>query len=181
MSVKKKTVTEMLQEPLSISDIDFRIQSINKGKYATILAYKDARVDMNRLDKVLGVGGWQKDYKVLEGRLYCGISIKEDGQWIWKWDVGTESNTEAEKGQASDAFKRACFNLGIGRELYSYPVISIKLNDNEVTEYNGKLRQSFNLRLRDWRWHLETDDEGVVRLACKDTAGVKRYDYKRPE
>lgn len=178
MSEEKKTVTEMLQEPLSIADIDFRIQSINKGKYATILAYKDARVDMNRLDKVLGVGGWQKDYKLLDGNLYCGIAIKEDGEWIWKWDVGTESMTEATKGQASDAFKRACFNLGIGRELYDYPLIQVQLKDTECSEYNGKMKQSWGLKLKEWRWHVESDETGITRLACKDETNTVRFNYK---
>ena len=94
---KKVIKIEDLGKPLDIKSIDFRVQSINKGGYATILAYKDARVDMQRLDEVLGIGGWQKDYKTIDGRLYCGVGIKtsEEGEWIWKWDVGTESMTEA--------------------------------------------------------------------------------------
>ena len=109
--------TTKLNTPLTIDEIDFRIQSINKGFYATILAYKDARVDMNRLDLVYGVEGWQKKYDIINGNLFCSVGVFSDKlkQWVWKQDVGTESNTEKEKGQASDAFKRACFNLGIGR------------------------------------------------------------------
>jgi hypothetical protein len=76
-----------LQKPLDIKDIDFRIQSINKHGYATILAYKDARVDMKRLDEVCEFN-WQKDYKLIDGRLYCGIGIKNNDEWIWRWDVG---------------------------------------------------------------------------------------------
>ena len=171
-----------LNTPLKISDIDFRIQSINKGGYATILAYKDARVDMNRLDEVYGVGFWQKKYDLINGNLFCSVGIynKDLKEWIWKQDVGTESMTEKEKGQASDAFKRACFNLGIGRELYDYPLIQIKLESNEFYESNGKFRASFDLRLRDWIWGSEFNEEGnLVKLAAKDSNGKLRFNWKR--
>lgn len=166
-----------LSRPLDISEVDFRVQSINNGGYATILAYKDARVDMNRLDEVLTHLGWQRDYKLINNRLFCGVGIwhSESGQWIWKWDVGTESNTEAEKGQASDAFKRACFNLGIGRELYDYPVISVKLLDHEWTKDGGKPRQTFNLKIKDWKWYSEFTDGKISFLAAKDENGNVRF------
>lgn len=168
-----------LSRPLEISDVDFRVQSINNGGYATILAYKDARVDMNRLDEVLTPLGWQRDYKLIDGKLFCGVGIwhSESGQWIWKWDVGTESNTEAQKGQASDAFKRACFNLGIGRELYDYPIISVKLNEDEWTKEGGKPRQTFNLKIKDWRWYSEFTDGRLSFLAAKDQNGKVRFQW----
>ena len=105
-----------LNTPLKIDEVDFRVQSVNKGGYATILAYKDARVDMNRLDAVFGVEGWQKKYDLIDGNLFCSVGIYSEKlqQWIWKQDVGTESNTEKEKGQASDAFKRAFRRGGKG-------------------------------------------------------------------
>ena len=149
-----------LSRPLDISEVDFRVQSINNGGYATILAYKDARVDMNRLDEVLGPVGWQRDYKLIDGKLFCGVGIysEQHNQWVWKWDVGTESNTEAEKGQASDAFKRACFNLGIGRELYDYPLIQVKLMANEWSKDGGKPRQTYELKIKEWKWYSEFTD-----------------------
>ena len=180
---------EELKKPLEIEQIDFRIQSINKGKYAAILAYKDARVDMNRLDDVVGCEKWQRDHKEVKGVVYCGIGILtsvtipissgnvQKEVWVWKWDAGSESNTEAEKGQASDSFKRAGFNWGIGRELYDYPVISIKLNENEVTEYNGKFRQSFNLKLRDWKWASQFTDGKITFLMAKDTQDNLRFKW----
>lgn len=168
-----------LNTPLSIDEIDFRIQSINKGGYATILAYKDARVDMNRLDAVYGVEGWQKKYEVINGNLFCSIGVYCDksNQWIWKQDVGTESMTEKEKGQASDAFKRAAFNFGIGRELYDYPVIQIKLNPTEFELKDGRAKQTWNLKLKEWIWGSEFKDGKLVALAAKDNNGVVRFKH----
>lgn len=168
-----------LSRPLEISDVDFRVQSINNGGYATILAYKDARVDMNRLDEVLTPLGWQRDYKLIDGKLFCGVGIWHEysGQWIWKWDVGTESNTESEKGQASDSFKRACFNLGIGRELYDYPIISVRLLDHEWTKEGGRPKQTYNLKIRDWTWYSEFTDGKISFLAAKDENGNVRFKW----
>jgi hypothetical protein len=168
-----------LTRPLSISEIDFRIQSINNGGYATILAYKDARTDMSRLDEAFGPFGWQKAYSVINDSLFCGVGIldRENGAWVWKWDVGTESNTEKEKGQASDAFKRACFNLGIGRELYEYPVINVKLFDNEYTKDGGRPKQTWNLKLREWTWYSEFTDGKISFLAAKDENGKVRFQW----
>jgi len=103
-----------LSEPLSIDQIDFRVQSINKGGFATILAYKDARIDMIRLDDACGPLGWKREH--VNGNANCIVSIWCDDKKVWvsKEDTGTESNTEKEKGLASDSFKRACFNWGIG-------------------------------------------------------------------
>ena len=165
-----------LQKPLELKDIDFRIQSINKGGYATILAYKDARVDMNRLDDVCGFD-WQKDYKTIDGRLYCGIGIKQDDEWRWRWDVGTESYTEKEKGQASDSFKRAGFCWGIGRELYDFPVIQIKLKSNEFRVENNKVYPTYELKLRDWRWCLQRDDSGITYLGTIDNNNELRFKH----
>jgi len=169
-----------LSRPLDISDIDFRVQSINAKGYATILAYKDSRVDMNRLDEVVGHTGWQKRYELINGNLFCSVGVydKDNNQWIWKQDVGTESMTEKEKGQASDAFKRACFNWGIGRELYEYPIISIPLVlDSEYEMSSGKPRQKWGLKLRDWKWHTQFTDGKINYLACKDTNGKLRFQW----
>lgn len=168
-----------LSRPLDISDVDFRVQSINKGGYATILAYKDARVDMNRLDEVLTPYGWQRDYKVIDGNLYCGVGIwnEKTSQWIWKWDVGTESMADKEKGKASDSFKRACFNVGIGRELYDYPLISVKLNANEFASDGGRVKQTYELKLKDWTWYTEFTDNKISFIAAKDEKGIVRFKW----
>lgn len=168
-----------LNTPLTIDEIDFRIQSINKGFYATILAYKDARVDMNRLDAIYGVEGWQKKYEIVNGNLFCSVGIWSEKlkQWIWKQDVGTESNTEKEKGQASDAFKRACFNFGIGRELYDYPIIRVKLNADEAELKGDKVYPTFNLKLKEWKWFSQFTDNKLTYLGAKDNNGNIRFQW----
>lgn len=110
----------MLFRELKADEIDVRVGSVTQ-KGVTLLFYKDARCDMNILDESVGAHNWQRDHKEVKGNLYCGVAIKCDDQWVWKWDCGTESYTEKEKGEASDSFKRACFNWGIGRELYTAP------------------------------------------------------------
>lgn len=166
-----------LSEPLDISQIDFRIQSINKGGYATILAYKDARVDMQRLDEVCGPLNWKREH--LNGNHNCRVSIWCDDkkEWVSKEDVGTESNTEAQKGLASDSFKRACFNLGIGRELYDYPVIQVKLKDAEWEDANPRPKATWKLKLRDWRWYSEFTDGRISFLAAKDEQDELRFKW----
>jgi hypothetical protein len=173
-----KMELKKLHAPLGIKDIDFRVQSINKGGFATILAYKDARVDMNRLDEVCGAENWQRDHKEIKGVVYGGIGIMINGNWVWKWDAGAESNTEKEKGEASDSFKRAGFNWGIGRELYDYPIIQVKLNEDEFEVENGRARQTWNLKLKAWTWYTEFNDDGTLRyLGCKDNHGKVRFTY----
>lgn len=167
-----------LNTPLTIDEIDFRVQSVNKGGYATILAYKDARVDMNRLDAVYGVGYWQKKYDVINDNLFCSVGVwnKELNQWVWVQDVGTESMAEKEKGQASDAFKRACFNLGIGRELYDYPIIQVKLLDEELDKTTGK--PNWNFKLKEWIWFSQFNENGKLNyLGAKDQNGKVRFQF----
>lgn len=108
-------------------EIDCRIARIAKDDSGLqLLLYKDARVDMNILDETVGPMNWQRHHS--RDNANCTVAIFDDlrGQWIEKEDTGTESYTEAEKGLASDSFKRACFNWGIGRELYTSPFIWIK-------------------------------------------------------
>lgn len=124
---------------LRAEEIDVRVQQVagsSRGVFAMLLLYKDARVDMAMLDEKFGVFGWQREHSFKDGRNYCKVSIynPDTKEWIAKEDVGTESNTEAEKGQASDAFKRACVNIGIGRELYTSPKIVVQLNEGEYKE-----------------------------------------------
>jgi hypothetical protein len=167
--------TDALRRPLGIDEVDFRIQSINKGGYATILVYKDARADMIRLDEAVGPLGWKREHS--NGNANCTVSLynSETGQWVSKEDTGSESNTEAAKGLASDSFKRACFNWGIGRELYDYPLISVKLFDNEVDKSGQRPRATWDLKLKEWTWFSQFEDGKLVFLAAKDEKGRKRF------
>lgn len=168
-----------LSKPLSVDQIDFRIQSINKGGYATILAYKDARVDMQRLDEVVGPMNWQRKHARDNHNCVIEIWCHDKKQWVSKEDTGTESYTEKEKGLASDSFKRAGFNWGIGRELYDYPLISVKLTDKEFYIDNGKAKQSWDLRLRDWKWFSQfNEDNTLTILMAKDQNGKVRYEWR---
>ena len=127
---------------LTADEIECRVSQINE-RGLTLLLYKTARTDANLLDEVYGPQFWQNDFKLVDGVLYGGIGIifaDMDGKWVWKWDAGTESQTEAEKGRASDAFKRAGFKWGIGRELYTAPKIFIPASECNIKEgRNGKL------------------------------------------
>lgn len=116
---------------LKANEIDVRVGTINE-KGATLLFYKDARVDMNILDEM--DVKWKRSHELINGNLFCTISIWDDEikEWISRQDVGVESQSEKEKGQASDAFKRAAFNFGIGRELYTAPFTWISAD-----KYNG--------------------------------------------
>lgn len=173
-----------LTTPLTADEIDFRVQQCGKstnGIYAQFLAYKDARADMKRLDAVYGELGWQKKYEVVNNNLFCSVGIysKELQQWIWKSDVGVPSNSEAEKGEASDAFKRACFNWGIGRELYEYPTIFLTLEQGEYQERNGKLSPTFKF-LKSLKWENGFDIDGnLVLLECFDSKMKSRYKYSK--
>lgn len=120
-------------------EVECRVATISDNGLSLLL-YKDARVDQNVLDETVGVMNWKREHQMIGDRLYCTVSLwdSEKKQWISKQDVGTESYTEKEKGQASDSFKRACFNLGIGRELYTAPFIWIKATDCKITEKSGK-------------------------------------------
>jgi len=112
--------------PLKAEDVEVRVSQVGKNAVGLLL-YKTARTDMALLDETIGPENWQCDYKTIDGKLFCGIGIRfKDGEWVWKWDTGVPSNMEAQKGEASDAMKRAGFKWGIGRELYTAPDIWVK-------------------------------------------------------
>lgn len=122
---------------LRADEIYVRVQQVKKnnaGKvFAQLLLYKDARVDMTLLDEEFGIFGWQREHSFKDGKNYCKVSVldKERNEWVSKEDVGTEGEIEEDKSQASSAFKRACTNLGLGRELYSSPKLVVELGDKE--------------------------------------------------
>lgn len=109
---------------LEANEIECRIATV-KSTGVTLLLYKDARCDMNILDEEVGQMNWQRSHSRENANCIVSIWDETKKQWISKEDTGTESYTEKEKGLASDSFKRACFNWGIGRELYTAPSIHI--------------------------------------------------------
>jgi len=172
METENKLDLEGLSDPLSVGQIDFKISQIRKTEnavWASILAYKDARVDMEVLDRVVGRSNWQVKYqRDSKGILQCSVGIWDpekalgSGDWVWKTSNGTESDYESEKGEYSDAFKRACFMWGIGRQLYDFPSIWIQLNEGDYYEKDGKVRASPRLRPTDWDWSISEDYQTVV-------------------
>ena len=171
---------------LKANEINVRVQSCNllKGAEtatAIYLLYKDARCDMNILDETVGVDRWQRNHEVIDGKLYCNVGIKFGDEWIWKQDVGTESNTEAEKGQASDSFKRACFNFGIGRELYTSPLIKLKLNVKEdfyIKTINNKEVAVPTISL-DVSCIMYDESKNIIKLILTDQKGRVRFEYDK--
>jgi hypothetical protein len=159
-----------LTKPLSREHIDFRVAQVILAKnkdtvWASILAYKDARVDMEILDEVVGPMNWQNEYhRDSKGVLQCGIGIYHDPtkQWIWKWSNGIPSNFESEKGEYSDAFKRAGFMWGIGRKLYDFPTIFVQLIQGDWYEKDGKAFATSKLRPNDWKWEISEDYQSVT-------------------
>ena len=163
---------------LRADEIECRVAQCGKsanGAWCSILLYKDARVDQRILDEVYGPMNWQRTHQLIGDRLYCTVSIWDESkkEWISKQDVGTESYTEKEKGQASDAFKRACFNVGIGRELYTAPKIFISLKSGEFSENDSKkITPKISLDVAS----IGYDDKGSIdSLEIVDRNGEVRY------
>ena len=161
--------------PLTADEIEYRVGTVTE-KGCSLLMYKDARVDMRLLDEVVGPMNWKREHEVINGNLFCMVSIwdAEKGIWVSKQDVGVESNTEKEKGQASDAFKRACVNWGIGRELYTCPFVWINLNADEWRMgRNGGKQPKTRFEVTD----IEYFDGRVTYLRVVDDQGRERYKF----
>lgn len=168
---------------LKAEEIDCRVAQIEKT-WCTLLLYKDARVDQNILDESVGCMNWQKRYVRENANCIVGIWDEDKKQWVEKEDTGTESFSEAEKGLASDSFKRACFNWGIGRELYTAPSIFVlprkdikyKNNGKEVDEFfeykEGKYttKTRFNVEIITY-----DDNNNIKDLIIRDNKGNERF------
>ncbi len=127
---------------LKADEIECRAAMVSE-KGLSLLLYKDARVDQKILDETFGIFGWKRSHQCIDGNLYCTVEIfdRDSGTWVAKQDVGTMSNSEKEKGQASDSFKRACFNWGIGRELYTAPFIWIPAGKADIQSKETRDRE----------------------------------------
>lgn len=159
---------------LNADEIDCRVGTVT-DKGVSLLMYKDARVDMRLLDEVVGPMNWKREHELINGNLFCTVSIRDEkGEWVSKQDVGVESNTEKEKGQASDAFKRACFNWGIGRELYTCPFVWITLSESDWrVGTNGKKQPKTRFFVKD----IQYTDGKVTNLVIVDEKGVVRFSF----
>jgi hypothetical protein len=175
---------------LEAEEIDCRVSQI-ASNWLTLLLYKDARVDQNILDETVGAMNWQKKY--LRDNANCIVEIWDEDkkQWVAKEDTGTESFSEAEKGLASDSFKRACFNWGIGRELYTSPSIFIfpkkemgkktrQLDENGEPIYEPEFFQKDNGKY-DTKTRFKVDlikydsKKNITDLVIKDNKGNTRF------
>lgn len=165
---------------LNADEIECRIAQVNASG-CSLLLYKTARVDRAILDEMYTPCGWQNDFKVIDGKMYGGIGVRiEDDngnfEWVWKWDAGTESNTEAIKGEASDCFKRAGFKWGIGVELYTAPFIWINaetVKDDFATKKAGK--DVYKLKDKYIKFHVTeigySDKREIIKLKIADDKG----------
>ena len=170
---------------LKADEIECRVSVINE-KGLSLLLYKDARVDQKILDETFGIFGWKRSHQCIEGNLYCTVEIRDDktGEWIAKQDVGTTGYAEKEKSQASDSFKRACFNWGIGRELYTAPFIWIPADTAQIKKKGDKYycNERFtvaSIAYSDARemTFLEVEDsngKAVFIWKCRETAGKRK-------
>jgi len=166
---------------LKEEEIECRVSRVNEFGVALLL-YKDARCDMNILDETFTPFGWKREHSFINGKEYCTVSVKdEDGSWVSKTDCGTESNTEKEKGQSSDAFKRACVNWGIGRELYTKINIFIKAPTEKTAKGGYVLKDKYAKYFVEG---IETDEKAkkILKLAIADKNGkvVFAWDNDRP-
>lgn len=164
-------------------EIEVRVSRCTKNG-AFFLLYKDARCDQSILDETVGEMGWQRRHEEHKGNLFCSVGIRDwnTGEWVWKEDAGSESNTEAEKGHASDSFKRSCFNWGIGRELYTKINIFIK----GLTKDSGKKdkygRPIYELEDPYIKFHvsaIDTDNEEkkIKYLQISDANGSVAFEW----
>lgn len=161
--------------PLMASEIECRVGHMKPdGTGCSLLLYKDARVDMRILDEVFGQMNWKRSHDVVHGNLFCTLSIwdSDKKEWVSKQDVGTESYTEKEKGQVSDAFKRAGFNWGIGRELYTGPFIWIQLDKSEVYQKNGSYYPVVKFSVKDIDYN---ESKEITMLVIQDNNNHVRY------
>lgn len=162
---------------LKANEIEARVATVSE-KGCTLLLYKDARCDMNILDETVGAMNWTRSHT--RDNANCIVSIWDENkkQWISKEDTGTESFTEKEKGLASDSFKRACFNWGIGRELYTAPFIWISADKVNLSQKNGKYTTYDKFVVEAIRYD---EKRQISALSIKNQLGKRVYIYNPKE
>ena len=169
---------------LKPNEIEIRVQQITANG-VQLLLYKDSRCDKRILDETFGITGWKNKFEEVKGNLFCTISIWDDDkkQWIDKCDCGTESFSEKEKGEASDAFKRAGFNVGIGRELYTRIFYFANVPTKEDgKDKNGKPKYAMEnpyekFEIIELKTNAETEKIEVIKIA--DSKGKVVFSYPK--
>lgn len=156
---------------LKANEIEARVATVSE-KGCSLLLYKDARCDMNILDETVGVMNWMRSHTRDNANCIVSIWDEKKNQWISKEDTGTESFTEKEKGLASDSFKRACFNWGIGRELYTAPFIWVSADKVTLSQKNGKYTTYDKFVVEAIRYD---DKRQISALSIKNQAGKRVY------
>ena len=153
---------------LTAEEIECRVSTVSE-KGCSLLLYKDARCDMKILDETVKPMGWKRSHELINGNLFCNVSIFDEDkkEWVTKQDVGTESYTEKEKGQASDSFKRACFNWGIGRELYTAPFIWIPAEKVTLVDKKGGGKTTYDKFVVT---QIKIEDGVIKALAIKNNS-----------
>lgn len=146
---------------LRADEIDARVAQV-KENGLSLLLYKDARCDMNVLDETVGAFNWKREHSRENANCIVSIWDAEKQQWISKEDTGTESQSEAQKGLASDSFKRACVNWGIGRELYTAPFIWIKADDCKIIKSGDKFKTFDKFEVRNISYNDRREIDGLV-------------------
>lgn len=163
---------------LNADEIECRVSAV-KENGVSLLLYKDARVDQRVLDETFGPFGWKRSHQCIDGNLYCTVEIRdpESGEWVAKQDVGTVGHAEKEKSQASDSFKRACFNWGIGRELYTAPFIWVPAANVTIRKNGDRLCCSDHFSVRSISYNKE---RGIAGLAITNDSrnGQVVYELK---
>lgn len=153
---------------LRADEVECRVQSVT-AKGCTLLLYKNARCDMNILDETVGSEHWQRKHYDCKGNLFCEIGIYVDGiGWVWKGDCGNESNMQKEKGEASDSFKRAGFNWGIGRELYTSPFLYAKADICNININNNNNKNHYSCSDKFVVTHIKVDNKVITELTVVD-------------
>lgn len=161
---------ELKFRPLTEDEIEVRV-AMAKESGVSLLLYKNSRCDQNILDETVGAMNWQRHHTRENANCVVSIWDPEKSQWIEKEDTGTESNTEKEKGLASDSFKRACFNWGIGRELYTAPFIWINASDCTALRQNGQKWQCYDTFEVE---KIAIENKRIVGIAIRNTKSKKR-------
>lgn len=164
---------------LRANEIECRVSTVTE-KGVSLLLYKDARCDMNILDETVGAENWQNKFYEQKGILFCSLGINTNyndptlpDRWIWKDDAGSESNTEAVKGNASDARKRSGVAFGLGRELYTAPFVWIKAADCKIVE-DKRAKSGFTCKDRFTVTDVEIKDKKIVKLIIHNDSNGKR-------